>query len=55
MLNWKPDFSHVILEMCLDAIVMGTNQIGWPAWLVDQVLATYHDHIHLRAEIWGRS
>jgi hypothetical protein len=42
MLNWKHDFSHVLLEMCLDGIVMGTDKISWPGWLVDQTISTYH-------------
>jgi len=41
LLNWKPDFSELILEMCKDAIVIGHGGISWPAWLVDQFLFTY--------------
>jgi hypothetical protein len=41
-MNWTADFSHVILEMCLDGIVIGTDKISWPSWLVDQTIANYH-------------
>lgn len=53
MFNWTPAFSYVILEMCNDAILMGTHRISWPDWLVDSVMSRYQYLIHLRAEIWA--
>lgn len=49
MLNLKPDFAHVIMEMCQDGLVIGSSKdrepsedkISWPGWMVDQTLATY--------------